>query len=253
MPDDPKDEYSPENDFWPVFTGKKALNGETLDCDDLFMYGEILQATNSREGDYSEYISVTASNYGAMVRSAVKNRKLSAKGLVNWNIDATPDKLVTWVESHDSYANEGETAGLTNLQIRQGWAIITARAEGTPLFFSRPQGAEATQFPNVSKIGDIGNDEFKHPEVAAVNKFRTAMVGEDETFINPNNTSVLVIKRGEKGAVIINVSTEGEQKISFDIDLPNGTYKDKANNIKCKVKKGVATMTIPAGKIAVIY
>ena len=149
--------------------------------------------------------------------------------------------------------NRPETAGLTNEQIRLGWAIITARAGGTPLFFSRPQGPEATQFPNVSKIGDVGNDQFMHPEVAAVNKFRTAMVGEDETFINPGNTSVLVIKRGEKGAVIINASAEGEAKISFEIGLPNGTYKDKAHNIKCKVKKGVATMTIPAGQVAVIY
>ncbi len=253
LPDDPKDEYSPENDFWPVFTGRKALNGETLDCDDLFMYGEILQATNSREGDYAEFIGVTANNYGAMIRSAVKNRKLSAKGLPNWNIAATADKLVTWVESHDTYANEGETAGLTNEQIRLGWAIITARAGGTPLFFNRPQGQEATQFPNASKIGDIGNDQFMHPEVAAVNKFRTAMVGEDETFINPGTTGVLVIKRGEKGAVIINAGAEGSTKISFEIGLPNGTYKDKAHNIKCKVKKGVATMTIPAGQVAVIY
>ena len=254
LPDDPKDEYSPENDFWPIFTGKKAINGVMLNkAEDLFIYGEVLQATNSREDAYSEYISVTASYYGSMIRSAIRNGKISAKGLANWNNAAGPEKLVTWIESHDTYANEGETASLTNAQLRMGWAIITARAGGTPLFFNRPQGPEATQFPGVSQIGDKGNDEFMHPEVVAVNKFRTAMIGEDETLINPGNTGILVIKRGEKGAVVINANTEGKTKISFEIDMPNGTYKDKANNIKCYVKNGVASMTMPSGKIAVIY
>ena len=188
-----------------------------------------------------------------MIRSAIRNGKISAKGLANWNNAAGPEKLVTWIESHDTYANEGETASLTNAQLRMGWAIITARAGGTPLFFNRPQGPEATQFPGVSKIGDKGNDEFMHPEVVAVNKFRTAMIGEDETLINSGNTGILVIKRGEKGAVVINANTEGKTKISFEIDMPNGTYKDKANNIKCYVKNGVASMTMPSGKIAVIY
>lgn len=254
LPDDPKDEYSPENDFWPIFTGKKAINGVMLHkAEDLFIYGEVLQATNSREDAYSDFISVTASYYGSILRSAIKNNKLNAKGLLNWNNAAGPEKLVTWIESHDTYANDGESAGLTNAQLRAGWAIITARAGGTPLFFSRPQGDEGIQFPGVSKIGDIGNDEFMHPEVVAVNKFRTAMVGENETLLNPGNLGVLVIKRGEKGAVIINVNQEGKSKISFELDLPNGTYRDKANNIRYTVKNGIVNINIPSGKIAVIY
>jgi alpha-amylase len=187
------------------------------------------------------------------LRSAVKNNKFSAKGLEDWRHPAAPKNIVTWIESHDTYANHGESAALTHAQLRAGWALITARAGGTPLFFSRPQGPEATQFPGVSKIGDIGNNEFKHPEVVAVNKFRTAMVGQDETLINGENTGVLIVKRGDKGAVIINVNQGGKSKVSFELNLPDGTYKDKANKLKYTVKDGVVNITVPRKKIAVIY
>ena len=254
LPDDPKDDYSPENDFWPIFTGKKAINGEMLHkADDLFIYGEVLQGGNSREDAYGALFPVTASSYGSVLRSAVKNNKFSAKGLEDWRHPAAPKNIVTWIESHDTYANHGESAALTHAQLRAGWALITARAGGTPLFFSRPQGPEATQFPGVSKIGDIGNNEFKHPEVVAVNKFRTAMVGQDETLINGENTGVLIVKRGDKGAVIINVNQGGKSKVSFELNLPDGTYKDKANKLKYTVKDGVVNITVPRKKIAVIY
>ena len=124
---------------------------------------------------------------------------------------------------------------------------------GTPLFFSRPQGPEATQFPGVSKISDVGNSEFKHPEVAAVNKFRTAMHGLDETLINPDDTGILIVKRGDKGAVIINVKQSGKAKITFELNLPDGVYKDKANKIRYTVKNGIVSISVPSKKIAVIY
>jgi hypothetical protein len=232
----------------------EQLFGEMLHkADDLFIYGEVLQGGNAREDAYGAMFPVTASSYGSVLRSAVKNNKFSAKGLEDWRHPAAPKNIVTWIESHDTYANHGESAALTHAQLRAGWALITARAGGTPLFFSRPQGPEATQFPGVSKIGDIGNNEFKHPEVVAVNKFRTAMVGQDETLINGENTGVLIVKRGDKGAVIINVNQGGKSKVSFELNLPDGTYKDKANKLKYTVKDGVVNITVPRKKIAVIY
>jgi alpha-amylase len=175
------------------------------------------------------------------------------KTLLNWRHPAAPKNIVTWIESHDTYANHGESAKLTHAQLRAGWAVIAARSGGTPLFFSRPQGPEATQFPGVSKIGDVGNSEFKHPEVAAVNKFRTAMQGLDETLINPDDTGILIVKRGDKGAVIINVKQSGKAKITFELNLPDGVYKDKANKIRYTVKNGIVSVSVPSKKIAVIY
>ncbi len=253
LPDDPKDPKAKENDFWPIFTGRKAINGVSLHrADELFIYGEVLQGGGSREDAYGEYVSVVASSYGALIRSAAKNAKYLANGLKNFRNDAGPEKLVTWVESHDTYANHGESAALTNFQIRSGWAVICARKNGTPLFFSRPKGPEGVQFPGESKIGDAGNDEFKNPEVSAVNYFRQEMTGEDEELLNGKDSSVIIIKRGNRGAVIVNAGTKSS-KVSFPINLSDGTYKDKANGINFTVENGVLSGKLPKQKIAVIY
>ncbi len=253
LPDDPKDPKAKENDFWPIFTGRKAINGVSLHkADELFLYGEVLQGGGSREDAYGEYVSVVASSYGALIRSAAKNGKYLANGLKSFRNDAGPEKLVTWVESHDTYANHGESAALTNFQIRSGWAVICARKNGTPLFFSRPKGPEGVQFPGESKIGDAGNDEFKNPEVSAVNHFRQEMSGEDEELLNGNDSSVIIVKRGNRGAVIVNAGTKAS-KVSFPINLSDGTYKDKANGIKFTVENGVLSGKLPKQKIAVIY
>ena len=255
LPDDPLDPAAQKNTFWPVFTGKEAVNGISLHkANELFLYGEVLQAENTREKDYAKYLAVTASHYGKTLRSQVKSDSLSAKYLKNWRNEAGGDRLVTWVESHDTYANEGESAKLTNFQLRAGWAVIAARKEGTPLFFSRPKGAEGVQFPGASKIGDAGNDEFKNPEVIAVNKFRTAMRGEEENLFNADEdggSKILCIERGKKGVVIIN--TGDEVKIKALSSLPDGIYADKAHGLQFKVKKGMLSAKLKAREIYVVY
>ena len=255
LPDDPLDPAAQKNNFWPVFTGKEAVNGISLHkANELFLYGEVLQAENTREKDYAKYLAVTASHYGKTLRSQVKSDSLSAKYLKNWRNEAGGDRLVTWVESHDTYANEGESAKLTNFQLRAGWAVIAARKEGTPLFFSRPKGAEGVQFPGASKIGDAGNDEFKNPEVVALNNFRTAMRGEEENLFNADEdggTKILCIERGKKGVVIIN--TGDAVKFKAVTSLPDGVYTDSAHGMQFKIKKGQITGKLNPHEIYVVY
>ena len=253
LPDDPRDPKSPENDFWPIFTGRKAINGEKLHkADELFIYGEVLQGGGSREDAYGDFMSVVASSYGSVIRADARNHKYLASGLKDFRNDAGPEKLVTWVESHDTYANHGESAGLTNFELRSGWAVICARKDGTPLFFSRPKGPEGVQFPGESQIGDAGNDEFKNPEVTAVNFFRREMAGEDEEIFNGTDSSVVIVKRGNRGAVIVNAGRKAAS-VSFPIALEDGNYKDKAHGYKFTVKGGILTGKLQKSKIAVIY
>ena len=254
LPDDPLDPYSEKNNFWPVFTGKEGVNGEYLhNPSNLFLYGEVLQGENTREKDYAQYINVTASYYGAAVRSQIKTDGLSAKHLMGWRNEAGADRLVTWVESHDTYANAGESAKLTNWQIRKGWAVIAARKGGVPLFFSRPKGAEATQFPGESKIGDSGNDEYKNPEVAALNKFRIFVRGLDEKLFNADEEKkVLCIERGNKGIVVVNAGTKGF-KLKIQSSLKDGIYTDKAHGSSFKVKNGILSGKLNPEQIYVIY
>ncbi|MFP3454279.1 alpha-amylase, partial [Bacillus sp. SIMBA_154] len=84
--------------FWPNITNTSAE----------FQYGEILQDSASRDTAYANYMNVTASNYGHSIRSALKNRNLSVSNISHYASDVSADKLVTWVESHDTYANDDE-------------------------------------------------------------------------------------------------------------------------------------------------
>lgn len=228
-----------ENDFWDVATGRKAVKGVKLAVpfDELFVYGEVLQDKNVPETEYADYFGQTASSYGHVLREALE--KHSAKGidLTKWYHDAAPEFLTTWVESHDTYCNAHESAHLTDDQIRTGWVFLTARQNGTPLFFSRPMNSTRDNYWGDNIMGARGNDEFFHPEVVAVNKFRAAMQGQKEDVQVSDNGEVLVVNRGKKGAAIINLS-KSANSVNVPTGLPNGTYYDKVYNKEFKVKNG---------------
>ncbi|MDE7160343.1 MAG: alpha-amylase [Muribaculaceae bacterium] len=228
-----------ENDFWDVATGRKAVKGVKLAVpyDDLFVYGEVLQDRNVPELEYADYFGQTASSYGHVLREALE--KHSAKGidLLNWYHDAAPEFLTTWVESHDTYCNAHESAHLTDDQIRTGWVFLTARQNGTPLFFSRPMNSTRDNYWGDNVMGARGNDEFFHPEVVAVNKFRTSMQGQKENVQVSDNGEVLVVNRGKKGAAVINLS-KSANSVNLPTGLPTGTYYDTVYHKEFKVKGG---------------
>ena len=227
------------NDFWDVVTGRKAVKGLKLAVpeDSLFIYGEVLQDRTVPEAEYAEYMGQTASSYGHVLREMLENRNATGKDIINWHHSAAPEFLTTWVESHDTYANAHESAHLTDTQIRNAWVFLTARQNGTPLFFSRPAGSTRQNYYGNNVLGAMGNDEFMHPEVVAVNNFRKAMKGQKESIEIGNDGKVLVVNRGKKGAAIINLDTVA-QKIDIPTNLPDGTYKDEVYGAQFKVKKG---------------
>ena len=231
-----------ENDFWDVVTGRKSVKGTklALPYDSLFVYGEVLQDKGVPEAEYADYMGQTASSYGHVIREMLD--KHSAKGLdvASFHHSASPEFLTTWVESHDTYANAHESAHLTDDQIRTGWVFLTARQNGTPLFFSRPAGSTRQNYWGNNVLGARGNDEFMHPEVVAVNKFRTAMEGQKENLQISENGEVLLVNRGKKGAALVNVS-KSASKVNLPTTLPNGTYKDVVYGKEFKVKNGRLT------------
>ncbi|MDE6409614.1 MAG: alpha-amylase [Muribaculaceae bacterium] len=231
-----------ENDFWDVATGRKAVNGVKLAVpyDSLFVYGEVLQDRNVPEAEYADYFGQTASGYGHILREALEKGSVKGLDLVKWHHEAAPEFLTTWVESHDTYANAHESAHLTDDQIRTGWVFLTARQNGTPLFFSRPAGSTRQAYWGDNVLGARGNDEFFHPEVAAVNKFRTAMNGQREDLQFSPAGDVIVVNRGKKGAAVINLS-KSANAVNLPTGLPNGTYKDVVYNKEFKVKNGKLT------------
>lgn len=241
---DPVDEAAgvKENDFWDVATGRKAVKGVmlALPYDSLFVYGEVLQDRNVPEAEYADYFGQTASSYGHVLREMLDKRNAKDVDIINWHHTAAPEFLTTWVESHDTYANAHESAHLTDDQIRTAWVWLTARQNGVPLFFSRPAGSTRNNYWGDNVLGAAGNDEYMHPEVVAVNKFRQAMSGQKEDLQISDNGEVLLVNRGKKGAAIVNISKIAN-RVDLPTTLPDGKYKDVVYGKEFQVKKGRLT------------
>lgn len=250
LPDDPKDDPSLENDFWEVVTT------QIDNADAIFNYGEVLQGDNERIEDYIKAIGcTTASAYGAKVRSFVQTGRFKADAMVDLSVGDS-NSAVTWVESHDNYTGDG-TYKLSEGRLLQGWAIITANGNGTPLFFDRPYGGgESKQWGTMNRIGAAGSDLYKDPTVVALNRFRNSMTGEPTTMTNPDSEAgmtFMMVSRGTKGAVLLNGKTE-EFAVDVPTDLPDGTYTDRTGkNGDFTVSGGKITGKLGSQGIAVLY
>lgn len=237
-PLDPKVEANGwTNNFWDIATGREAVKGLSLLMpDSLYIYGEVLQDRNVKENEYAGYMDLTASSYGHVLRQALEAGTFS-DDLLDWHHSACPSRLVTWVESHDTYCNAHESAGMSDDLIRAGWVFLTARQNGRPLFFSRPAGSTRENYWGNNRTGARGNDEFFHPEVVAANKFRKGMSGQSEHIFTSKDEKVVEIARGSKGAAIINFSGKA-QKVKLETTLPAGKYTDGVHGNEFIVRNG---------------
>ena len=233
LPDDPKEDDGFTNNFW------ERVTTEVDNHENLFIYGEVLQGGKDRLADYINTIGrTTSSTYGGKIRESVTTNNVNSSMVGDYFIGSSdPAKVVTWVESHDNYINDSSWMSLDKDHVILGWAIITARKDGTPLFFSRPYMSNIDNIWGMNRIGTQGDDMYKDARVSAVNFFRTAMNGEKETLINPNSdSSILMIERGTKGAVIVN--TSGEKSVDFETNLKDGTYTDRVDRTTQYTVKG---------------
>ncbi|WP_051198000.1 starch-binding protein [Butyrivibrio sp. MB2005] len=258
------------NDFYPNMV--EALNeyaNETgrKEYDNLFVYGEVLQGSASRLPAYQQYIGgTTASNYGSTIRSALANDNFSVSRVSDYGIadegdyKADEDKLVTWVESHDNYINDTSYTSINDSDTVLGWAVITARKDGTPLFFSRPNNSSKNNPFGDNILGAVGNDLYKSPEVKAINNFRRDMAGKDEALSNPGNDNHLIlIERMDEGAevadgaVLVNSSSK-PVAVKGDTTLADGTYMNavEGENDIFVVKNGSLSGVIAAESVVVL-
>ena len=241
-----------KSDFWPnVLSGLKKKDGNQP-----YIYGEVLQGGADNFYEYSKYINLTSSNYGGNVRSAVGlNGNPDVSKIENYSSDGvSPKRLISWVESHDTYANDSEeSTALTDEQIRNGWALIASRAYANPLFFNRPAGRGKLD----GSIGDCGDDNWRNPDVVAVNKFRNVMLNQDENLVEINK-NIMMIQRGTssdssaKGIVIVNMGEDYEIS-NLDVNLDDGNYENcGVNDSEFTVDNGKISGIIKKG-ITVLY
>ncbi|MCR5608739.1 MAG: starch-binding protein [Lachnospiraceae bacterium] len=246
------DDESGATDFWPNIVNNGAK----------YQYGEVLgDESTARTHAYVEYLDdVCTEGTGYTLRSAIANNNFSTDNILSYNAQIDNNYLVTWVESHDNFNNDSMVSTwLTDEQITLCWAELASRAETTPLFYPRPVGAGGTyydsRYPGLSKIGDEGSSLYKSEAVAEVNIFRNMMEGESEYLRNINDEKVLMIERGKKGAVIINLNYENTS-ISSPTYLADNVYTSHThadNNGTYKVEGGTLTGTLPARSVTVLY
>ena len=119
----------------------------------------------------------------------------------------------------------------------------TARQNGTPLFYSRPMNSTRENYFGDNLLGARGNDEFFHPEVVAVNKFRKAMEGQIENVQIAEDGEVIAVNRGDKGVALVNFALESND-VALATGLADGEYKDTVYGNMFKVENGVITGTL---------
>ncbi|RYQ37075.1 alpha-amylase, partial [Bifidobacterium pseudolongum subsp. globosum] len=238
-----------------------------------YQYGEVLQGDSGLNAPaypalFDKYSTNgggnTGSKYGGLMRAVVQDKNLDAGRVGSLQGDGVRNnQLVTWVESHDTYANTNEySSQLSAWQIRMGWGIVGSRAGGAPLFFNRPVGSGGSnpRFAERSSLGDAGDDEWKHPEVANVNKFRNAMEGNAEYLRNCQGSNCLMIERyktdgnsNNDGVTVVNM--DGDKNLAgMDTMLDDGEYVDQVYGGKLTVSgKKITSGSVKSGKVHVFY
>ena len=242
-PDDPTG-----SDYWPTVTSAiKAKNANA------FIYGEVLaNAGKFNISSYTKYMSVTDYSYGATVRSALSSK--SASSLVNYGYSGSQkNQNVLWVESHDNFC-DGVSLSLTKTQQILGWAVIGARADAPALYFVRPKH-EQLDSPGFIKYDELmgapgASDTWKDPTVVAVNHFKNAFVGQNET-VSASGAN-LFVQRGTTGMVIVNLNGSSTS-ISQSCSMANGSYTDQVSGKTFQVSGGKITGTVGSTGVAVIY
>lgn len=223
--------------FWKI----AAISG-------MYHYGEILDSPGGDNNmkEYTTYMSVTDNNYG----NHASQGNGVAQGHAGWAAGTiAANKTVYWGESHDTYANDdGWSKHTPQDQIDRGYAIVACRNGEAALYLSRPS---ATNFGDI-KIGIKGSTNFRtNKAIAAVNKFRNAMVGKKDYWSGGNGVNSVTRQGG--GAVI--VANGGNRQVSVANGggyCPAGTYTDMVSGGTFTVTASTISGNVGSSGIAVI-
>jgi len=224
----------------------------------LYNYGEILGGPDDRSTgnedimkEYTDYISVTDSNYGKELRDSFNSGKAPTSS-GNWSEKGiSNDKLLYWGESHDTWSNNkdwGFSNEMSQNVIDRAYAVAASRNKVTALYFSRPSSTNKESI----KMGEKGSTHFTSSEVAQINKFHNAMDGKADYYTVSDGCSVITRKDG--GAVIVKGSGSGEVSVENGGGYAKpGTYTDAVSGNTFTITSSTISGTIGSSGIAVVY
>ena len=200
--------------------------------------------------EYTDYISVTDSNYGKELRDSFNSGKAPTSS-GNWSEKGiSNDKLLYWGESHDTWSNKdwGFSNEMSQNVIDRAYAVAASRNKVTALYFSRPSSTNKESI----KMGEKGSTHFTSSEVAQINKFHNAMDGKADYYTVSDGCSVITRKDG--GAVIVKGSGSGEVSVENGGGYAKpGTYTDAVSGNTFTITSSTISGTIGSSGIAVVY
>lgn len=222
----------------------------------LYSYGEILDNPGGNGAEvlkeYTKYIKVNDCNYSGECTGGMRDGKVVTNA-GHWSkkgVDST--KLIYWGESHDTFSNNQNDGGWTKYLnqnvIDRSYAIQACRGDAQALYLSRPSSTERENI----YAGNKGSTHFTSKEVAAVNHFKNALVGREQSYTTGDGCDV-VCRQG--GAVVVSANGKGGTKTVPNADglvLP-GTYTDEVTGNKWTVTKTTITGNLGNTGIAVFY
>ena len=240
----PDDDANCKSDFWPTVIDGATSYAKSKGID-LYCYGEVLDQPGGSLSvkSYTKYMSVTDNSWGVTVLNNVIGSKNANAYSASYHKSADADQLVIWAESHDTFADKS-TSKATDEQINKTWALVASRADAMALYLARP--ANMSQY-----LGAASITGWAYPEVAAVNKFHTAFIGQSE-YIGKEN-GIAYVERGTAGVVLVNCKGN-EADISVTANkIADGTYTDAVSGNTFTVAGGKISGKIGSTGIAVVY
>ena len=245
----PEDPNYPSN-FWVNTLEVAKTYYQEKTNNNLFVYGEIL---NDVDGGrdlslYTKYMKVTDNGYiGSGVFNAAALRAKDASLAVKAQYGKKPaNKIVTWVESHDTFTTDGyKYLGLDEERVARMWAIVASRKDTNSLFFARTDAGFS--------VAQVSSYEFERELIGAVNRFHNRFIGSEE-YQNAQEEHFYINERyneNDQGAVIVSLALEASKKLSFT-NLPDGFYFDQITGQQVHIKKHKATIDFDSSGISVL-
>ena len=237
-PDDPQ---YPSN-FWPNVLDPAKEYYRTKTSKDLYLYGEILGGPEGgRTLDiYTKLMNVCEDVYGSTLRGAINGYAAPALNRYGKNTDAS--NLVTWIESHDTFAHE--KSHIDNEKILRGYAIAATRKGARALYLSRTDDSFT--------VGKVADHIYESNVLGAVNRFRSRFGdGEEYQFAESSLYVNQRVNGNAKGAIIIDLNPDGKVAVSLD-KLGTGVYYDQITGQAYTIRNGHLILDMPQSGIVVL-
>ena len=233
--------------FWANTLGAAQTYYRNLNNKELFAYGEILDSlagTRDITG-YTDIMDITDNGIGGSISGAVRSGNAERLANVKYGkagVDAS--KLVTWVESHDTYTSSSSHLG--DKMMLKAWAVTASRKDSQSLFFARP--TEDLQ------VGAIGSYLFENEKIASVNRFKNRFEGSEEERSFENDSTYILERynNNSQGALLVELSSDTEINVVGLDKLENGIYYDQITGKSVTVHKGKATIEFDASGISIL-